>query len=610
MCAPFAIWEGFKTSCEPEKVEQKQLRILQRALATAAVQARNVARANQHNGRRRWHWCNLAFSDNTLEEAFRMYYSDLRSSRMRTGMLTFCSLYITYALIVWSKESLKYELYLRTGYLCFLLLAFLISFSKTWENWSQVGSFVVATVTLIEVVGEAIITDHLLGPFTLILLILFMLAWNVFVRFRFMYTVLLCMVTGFFYFGIVVVFFQNGDRSVPANQVPGNLAWNTIVLLLTSVFIGKMSHRQEVSSRYNFLSNMHRAAMSAAAAGNGTSSFSSSEDAAFHNMVLSYSNSPLASSNLSGGSGINVNSNAGGSSSDGGNTSGGRKNSSSYDRESGSIGSSGEIVLDHQHHGKERRQNMSSSDSPSNVARSVRKHLAGSPLDRPSDVTSDLLDHLPTLESMEKEGEQKQLDSVVDIRIQQTKNATRGNNNTPTLAEMAMRAKTNASEVFQRMTTEAGKSMVRIGHFNDTALSGTNNDSVASYFFTGDDDLSLRRSKSCGNIGNRQGTIRKRKEDSGSGEMHASLLSNTMLPSSNLEGDSEDRRRRIDSLLGDDGTIDEPVKLLKEPMLVNHDQLPSWFEPYSYTYTGYRLHYNDRLSWNSIWQCHNETQNM
>jgi hypothetical protein len=175
---------------------------------------------------------------------------------------------------------------------------------------------------------------------------------------------------------------------------------------------------------------------------------------------------------------------------------------------------------------------------------------------------------------------------------------------------MAMRAKTNASEVFQRMTTEAGKSMVRIGHFNDTALSGTNNDSVASYFFTGDDDLSLRRSKSCGNIGNRQGTIRKRKEDSGSGEMHASLLSNTMLPSSNLEGDSEDRRRRIDSLLGDDGTIDEPVKLLKEPMLVNHDQLPSWFEPYSYTYTGYRLHYNDRLSWNSIWQCHNETQNM
>ena len=185
MCAPFALWEGFKKSCQPEEKATKQLRILQRALATAAVDARSLARANQHNGRKKWHRCTLAFSDATLENAFSMYYSDLRSSRMRSGMLFFCSLYIVYALIVWTPNALKDELYLRSGYLSFLLLAFLFSFSQTWENWSQLVSFIVATFTLMEVVGEAIVTDVLLGPFTLMILVLFLLAWNVFVRFRF-----------------------------------------------------------------------------------------------------------------------------------------------------------------------------------------------------------------------------------------------------------------------------------------------------------------------------------------------------------------------------------------------------------------------------------------
>jgi hypothetical protein len=124
MCAPFALWEGFKKSCQPEERATKQLRILQRALATAAVDARSLARANQHNGRKKWHRCTLAFSDATLENAFSMYYSDLRSSRMRSGMLFFCSLYIVYALIVWTPNALKDELYLRSGYLSFLLLSF------------------------------------------------------------------------------------------------------------------------------------------------------------------------------------------------------------------------------------------------------------------------------------------------------------------------------------------------------------------------------------------------------------------------------------------------------------------------------------------------------
>ena len=300
---------------------------------------------------------------------------------------------------------------------------------------------------------------------------------------------------------------------------------------------------------------------------------------------------------------------------------------------------------------------MMSSDSPSGVAHSVRKHLAGSPLDGPSNNPPLLpgFDDLPPLHAIHEQETKESTTSKANTESNSNSSDLdndQGNaGSNTTLTAMAMRAKTNATQVFQRMTTEASKSMARIGHFNDDALSGTRQDSVAGYFFG--DDVDLDENNRDGNGDRRDGS------GSGGGggaggdgasDMRTSLLHNS--DGAATAGDSNSSSIRPASLLNNDGSLEQgqqpqqrqqqqqqhhygsiaqgnttttnkrrrgqdddeetpltPV-LLSTPTLVNHDQLPTWFEPYSYTYTGYRLHYNPALGWNSIWQCHNETQNI
>ena len=570
MCAPFALWEGFKTSCEPETVENRRLLALQRALATAAVKARHVARTNQHNGRKKWHSVTLSFSDASLEQAFRFYYADLRSPRMRTGMLTFCSLYIVYAMIVWSSDALKDELYLRTGYLCFLLFAFVASFSSTWSNWSQLGSFVVATATLIEVVGEAVILNHLLGPSTLIILILFMLAWNVFVRFRFLYTVILCTVTGAVYFCIAIIYFRGGDSSVPANQVTGSLAWNMSVLLLASIFVSKMSHRQEVSSRYNFLSNMHRASTAMF----GRSSSNSSSRPGSPTFVSDVHRPHEHHGHLH----ERCNKDAEDAGGDGGAD---HFNPTSGDDDDG----------------RRLSKRASSSDSPKKIVKSARKHLAGSPMLRPKQNPLLLPSDLPTIMSGEsKEGESFSSSSSSSHMRKEGEEGLMG----PLMSSLARTA--------SRMAVEASQNMSRIGHFTDAPLYGTGEESVASYFF-GDVGLFKTMENSNGVVGG--------DAVAATAAMTAPLLGNhervasQVQPYSSQHLPDEQQDQQAIALEEEMGRGEEGAAvLLSQPCLVNHDQLPAWFEAYSYTYTGYRVHYNDRLSLNSILQCHNETSNI
>ena len=539
MCAPFALFEGLKVSCQPENEESHKLSLLQRALASAAVDARTSARANQHNGRKKWHWCNLSFSDNTLEQAFRMYYADLRSNRMRAGMLTFCSFYIVYALIVWSSDALKAELYLRVAYLCFLLLAFVGSFSSTWQSWSQLGAWFVATATLIEVGGEAIILNHFLSVNTLVIICLFMLAWNVFVRFRFVYTVLLCTTVGVSYFVVAVIFFRNGDRSVKSDNVGVAITWNTSIILGFSLFISKLSHRQEVSSRYNFLSNMHRASTS----------------------ML-------------------------------------------YDRTGSSQPVTPTFDRDLNLRNRRERAATKTSNSPRKAIASVRKHLAGSPLDGPSSNPPALPDNLPTLR-----------DITFNESIETKDRTMSSQSYSEDFTNLMGEARDGASAIFDRMTTTAGRSMSRIGTFSESALKGTDKDTVFGYFF-GDIDTTYTTSSTGipsplfnGRGENRENRGEQRNASNATDGLHASLLANDGNSNTNTNTNTAILPSSTNHHNQRTSNLEEPV-LLSEPCLCNSDQLPKWFEPYSYTLTGYRLHYNDRLSCNSILQCHNETQNI
>ena len=181
--------------------------------------------------------------------AFQVYYAQLRSGRMRTGMLVVGAMYIVYAMVMWNGQNRYAELYLRAGYLVFLFSMFITSFTTTWHKWSQLGSMIVASGTLIEALSEACILNNFLGPTTLVINVLFMLAWNIFVRFRFLQSVALCALVGVSFFVISVVYFRDGDSVVSGDHASRYIIWDTCVLLFVAMLVSKMSHRMEVASR-------------------------------------------------------------------------------------------------------------------------------------------------------------------------------------------------------------------------------------------------------------------------------------------------------------------------------------------------------------------------
>ena len=146
---------------------------------------------------------------------------------------------------------------LRGGYVILLLSMFASSFSDAYSRNVQMYSLVVASFTFLEALAEATILAHLISPYTIIILVILLLMWTVFVRFRFIYTLILCLIAIVPYNVICFVLLGGGHIHIYVDGKGGLvtlLLYYNAILILVAISVCKMAHRFETSSRYNFLS--------------------------------------------------------------------------------------------------------------------------------------------------------------------------------------------------------------------------------------------------------------------------------------------------------------------------------------------------------------------
>jgi len=186
MCSIFLCcgddWNANYTTTQ-EDFEKQQL---SEQLKKATIQLRENTRTTLHIGRENWNRLTLAFPDKVIEDAYMMYFNIVRKEATRSSILMVSFSYILFQIFSWQASSI-YDLMLRGGYVILLLSMFASSFSDTYARNVQMYSLIVASFTFIEALAEATILSHLISPYTIIIIVLLLLMWTVFVRFRFIY---------------------------------------------------------------------------------------------------------------------------------------------------------------------------------------------------------------------------------------------------------------------------------------------------------------------------------------------------------------------------------------------------------------------------------------
>ncbi len=256
MCSIFICcgpsW-GAEAGNQYDKLDEKAL---VQSLVKTILHLRSVGHGNRKTGREKWNGLTLAFPDTVVEGAFITYLSSLRQNATRSSLLMLSFQYILFQIFSWQTTDYV-DLALRGGYVIFLLTLFSCSFTELYKQNVQKCSLAVALITFFEAIAEAALLGNLISPYTILILVVLMAMWTVFVRFRFIYAVTLCTSTIVAYNAVCFILLGTGHIHV---YVPGKGGLGTLmlyydcILIITAVTIGKMSHRFEVQTRYNFLS--------------------------------------------------------------------------------------------------------------------------------------------------------------------------------------------------------------------------------------------------------------------------------------------------------------------------------------------------------------------
>ena len=245
-------WNADVTLAREEAENHK----LSEQLKDATINLRNEKRTTLHMGREKWNNLTLAFPDVVIENAYMSYFNLIRKEATRSSILLVSFSYILFQIFSWQASSI-YDLMLRGGYVILLLSMFASSFSDAYSRNVQMYSLVVASFTFLEALAEATILAHLISPYTIIILVILLLMWTVFVRFRFIYTLSLCLIAIVPYNVICFVLLGGGHIHIYVDGKGGLvtlLLYYNAILILVAISVCKMAHRFETSSRYNFLS--------------------------------------------------------------------------------------------------------------------------------------------------------------------------------------------------------------------------------------------------------------------------------------------------------------------------------------------------------------------
>ena len=255
MCSVWSLCSG-PPGAGTASYEELQDLALSKSLASFTLRLRSAGRVHRRQGREKWHPLTLAFPDAIVEQAFTSYLSAIRQHETRSALLVLSFQYILFQIFSWQTTDLV-DLALRGGYVILLLTLFICSFSKVYLSNVQACALFVALITFFEAIGESALLWNLISPYTVLILVVLTTMWSVFVRFRYIYTLVLCATVIFVYDLVSFLLLGMGHLHI---SVPGKGSLATLmlyyncILLLVSVAVCRMSHRFELQTRINFLS--------------------------------------------------------------------------------------------------------------------------------------------------------------------------------------------------------------------------------------------------------------------------------------------------------------------------------------------------------------------
>ena len=257
------------------------------------------------NRRQSWNRWTLQFPDPLAEKAFNYYFGQVRGSTMRNGLLFIAAVYMIYSVVAWEIEYFFWHLVVARCIYVFVLLGSFIAtfvFEEHFRLHTQVSTTIVLSLTGIDIIVEGALQGQLYSPFFVILLLVYLVAGCVFVRVRFVQATVIGWSSLLTFDIFCAAFLPTDAVGDSSNPDPGSawrwLLWYNLTLgfvigayvaFMLSVYIHiivvvffsksvvlvfisisflsdpvvlmKMTHRAEVSARYEFLTSFRLASL-------------------------------------------------------------------------------------------------------------------------------------------------------------------------------------------------------------------------------------------------------------------------------------------------------------------------------------------------------------
>lgn len=212
-----------------------------------------------------WSFCSLSFRDAAAEQAFHYYFSQLNEHKLRRRLLLLNFLYMIYATIEWGTRTSKHYsmaaqswiTVLRVFYIVINAIIFSISFIRRnlYRRNINTASTILTLLTSTLIIWEGHILRNIYSPFVLIVLIMYMVGSNIYVRTLFTVSAGVCWYNLILYNFVCLVFNPTGDLSTLHSPRAAlvQLVYYDLILVFFILTIMYQTRRVEKQARYGFL---------------------------------------------------------------------------------------------------------------------------------------------------------------------------------------------------------------------------------------------------------------------------------------------------------------------------------------------------------------------
>lgn len=209
--------------------------------------------------------CSLSFRDAQAEQAFHYYFSSLNEHKLRRRLLLLNFLYMIYATVEWGTRVSKHYTrsqqnwitVLRVFYIVVNAIIFTLSFVKRnlYRRNINLYSTILAVLTSTLIIIEGHLLRNIYSPFVVIILIMYMVGSNIYVRTLYTVSVAVCWYNMILYNFMCLVFNPNGDLSTlhSTNAALLQLFYYDLIFIFFILTITFQTRKVEKQNRYAFL---------------------------------------------------------------------------------------------------------------------------------------------------------------------------------------------------------------------------------------------------------------------------------------------------------------------------------------------------------------------